>query len=470
MKKSAYKITFHLYAIFFIVIISAIFLVIAMLLFLLKSNISHDNNYANWSSWPIAFTNNFSREITFEANKPKLTQAAIKELDKYKLSMQIMDKNGDVVTSYNVQEGAALHYSPIEIVDMFKTGGNLKGYTAFVGSINNNDEKWTYVIAFPVKILKVTMYLNYDNASKLKFIIFGLLAVIMLLILAAGAAYGLWINHVFSDIINCIKRITKDTYFSMKGKGIYSDVYESLNLLDSKLKASEAERKRNEALREDWIANISHDLKTPLSPIKGYAELLADSEYTVLPEDIKKYGEIILRNTKNVENLVENLNFTYKLKNGMLPINKKNENLVRLLKEIIINILNDPKYEDRNITFNSNVEKINFSFDNELIQRAFNNLIYNAIVHNDKNTVIKISIKREDKIYVKIEDNGKGMEKDELEKLFERYYRGTSSQIKVEGSGLGMAIAKQIIEAHDGKIYVESTVNEGTCINIEFVS
>ena len=158
----------------------------------------------------------------------------------------------------------------------------------------------------------------------------------------------------------------------------------------------------------------------------------------------------------------------YKLKNGMIPLNKKEGNLARLLKEIIINILNHLEYEDRDIKFCCFLSKVNFNFDNTLLERAFNNLIYNAVIHNPIDTKIKVSIKEEDKIYIKIEDNGKGMGEENLKKLFERYYRGTSSEINVQGSGLGMAIAKQIIEVHEGSISVESKLNVGTSINIEF--
>jgi len=249
---------------------------------------------------------------------------------------------------------------------------------------------------------------------------------------------------------------------------MYNEVFNNLNLLNSKLKASEEERKRDEILREEWIANISHDLKTPLSPIKGYAEILTDLEYNVSNDDVKKYGEIILRNAQNVENLVENLNFTYQFKNGMLPINRKEGNITRLLKEVIISILNYPQYEDRNIIFNCSEIMVNFNFDNTLLTRAFTNLLYNSVIHNSSDTIIKVSIKKQDKIFIKIEDNGKGMSEEDVKKLFERYYRGTNSSVNVKGSGLGMAIAKQIIEAHDGKINVESKLNNGTNIEMEF--
>ena len=185
-------------------------------------------------------------------------------------------------------------------------------------------------------------------------------------------------------------------------------------------------------------------------------------------DDVKKYGEIILRNAQNVETIVENLNFTYQLKNGMFPINRKEGNITRLLKEVIISILNHPQYEDRNIIFNCSESRVNFNFDNTLLTRAFTNLLYNSVIHNSSDTIIKVSIKKEDKIYIKIEDNGKGMSEEDVKKLFERYYRGTNSSVSVKGSGLGMAIAKQIIEAHEGKINVESKLNIGTNIEIEF--
>lgn len=102
------------------------------------------------------------------------------------------------------------------------------------------------------------------------------------------------------------------------------------------------------------------------------------------------------------------------------------------------------------------------------MQRAFTNLIYNSIVHNDEDTEIIITMDRKDKIYIQIEDSGKGISKEDLDNLFEKYYRGTNTGESHKGSGLGMAIAKQIIEVHNGEIEVESTLGVGTKINIIF--
>lgn len=464
MKKSGYKVIFNLYFKFFIAFLILISIFLGIGLYLLNVNISSENSYANWSSWPAYFTSHFYKEISFDKGKPKLTDSAIGELKKYKLSFQIVDKNGDVALGYNEPNSASRHYSPIDMVQLYKNGSSTGNYTVFVGSVNNGRQKWTYIIGFPVKISKITLYMNYNKVLKIKFVI---LALFILLILIA-VVYGIWMNRTLLNMTSGIRRLASNDYIPMKEKGTYKDIKYSLNLLDSKLKASEDERKKNQTLREEWIANISHDLKTPLSPIKGYAEILYDPKYDVTSQDAKKYGKIILRNAENLESIVENLNFTYQLKSGMFPINRQNQNLVRLLKEVIINILNNPKYEKRSIAFNCVEDIIDFNFDNTLFKRAFTNLIYNSVVHNSPDTQIRVSIKKEDGIYISIEDNGRGMTEEEVKKLFERYYRGTNSSVSVKGSGLGMAIAKQIIEAHGGKINVKSKLNVGTGIYIEF--
>ena len=314
------------------------------------------------------------------------------------------------------------------------------------------------------------MYFNYKNYINVKYIILILSLVIIIGILL----YGIIVNKTLLKIVSSIKSISLNSeeaskkFVPLKEKGIYKDVFHNINFLNDRLKASEEERKKTENLREEWIANISHDLKTPLSPIRGYAEILSDPEYNVDPKEAERYGKIILRNVESVETIVENLNFTYKLKNGIIPIDFKEGNMVRLLKEVIIGILNHPKYEKRNISFICSEDKINFKFDNTLLYRAFTNILYNSVIHNSSDTIIKVTIEKKDKIYINIQDNGKGMEESELKKLFERYYGGTKSSVNVKGSGLGMAIAKQIIEAHGGNIDVKSKVDIGTSITIIF--
>ena len=470
MKERVKNNVLNIYFKIFTIIAVLITLFIGICIYILNVKISKEDTI-NWSSWPVSYTINFSKEITFDEGLPHLSDSAIEDLRKYNLSFQMVDKNGDVILEYNELDEALKHYSPIEMVELYQTGGRYDDYTMFVGSVDNDDEEWAYIIGFPAKISKVTMYFNSQNYINVKFIVL----ILCITIVCAIIFYGILANKTLLKIVCAIKNIylryeeEEDKKFvPLKENGIYKDVFHSINILNDKLKASEEERKKTEILREEWIANISHDLKTPLSPIRGYAEILADSKYNIETQEAERYGKIILRNVEKVETLVENLNFTYKLKNGKFPIDFKEGNIVRLLKEVVISILNDPKYEERNISFNASEDRINFKFDNTLLYRAFTNLLYNSVIHNSPDTLIKVAIEKKDKIYIKIEDNGKGIEENEVEKLFERYYRGTNSSVNVKGSGLGMAIAKQIIEKHGGKISANSKVNIGTSIFIIF--
>lgn len=131
---------------------------------------------------------------------------------------------------------------------------------------------------------------------------------------------------------------------------------------------------------------------------------------------------------------------------------------------MIIDFVNNPAFMERNIEFESNVQMLEISFDENLFRRAMNNLIINSLSHNPPETKVKISVKadNEKQTSICISDNGKGMSEQEQSNLFSRYYRGTNTKEKPEGSGLGLAIAKQIINFHNGVITVTSELNKGT--------
>ncbi|MGL4373263.1 MAG: sensor histidine kinase, partial [Turicibacter sp.] len=143
-------------------------------------------------------------------------------------------------------------------------------------------------------------------------------------------------------------------------------------------------------------------------------------------------------------------------------------NLVSLIRHVVIQFLNEPKYENYSLNFNYSEESFYVDVDEVLLKRVFINLITNAIIHNDASIVINISIFKTDANYVTIliEDDGKGISPIDLEYIFNRYYRGTNTSQATEGSGLGMAIAHDIIKIHNGNIHLESELNQGTQIKI----
>ena len=277
------------------------------------------------------------------------------------------------------------------------------------------------------------------------------------------AMCGLWLILHLSRIKKGIENISQRTYTSLPEKGVFSDIYGALNKMDIEIRNSDKVQKETERVRSEWIANITHDLKTPLSPIKGYAELLT-SNAEIDKETMQEYGGIILKNVNHTEKLINDLKLTYQLDSGAMPFQPRKINLVRYVKELVIDIVNDPVFKDRDIVFESKIQDLEIHIDTDLFRRAMNNLIINALTHNPQETKVKISVdmNAEKEACIYISDNGKGMSEEEQAELFNRYYRGTNTKEKPEGSGLGLAIAKQIITLHNGNISVKSKFNEGT--------
>ena len=184
---------------------------------------------------------------------------------------------------------------------------------------------------------------------------------------------------------------------------------------------------------------------------------------------MQEYGSIILKNVDYVEKLINDLKLTYQLESGALPFHPEQVRLVRYLKELVIDIVNDPAFSNRNIEFECDLPEITAIIDPALFHRAVCNLVVNALVHNPPDTTVTVSVSedKERDIFISVRDNGAGISEEEQAKLFTRYYRGTNTKEKSEGSGLGLAIAKQIIALHGGDIAVKSKLGDGTEFSIQ---
>lgn len=203
-------------------------------------------------------------------------------------------------------------------------------------------------------------------------------------------------------------------------------------------------------MKEEWISNISHDIKTPLASILGYAEMMKDAEYYFSLEEMMEYAEIIESKSLYIKEVIEDLNLTTRLKSKELTLNTKTINMVTLLRNMVIDILNDAKYADRHIEFQCNQETILSDVDEILIRRAVNNLIYNAIVHNDNNVKIVVRIEKRNGSTLPYKTMEKGFRnKNSIESLIAITEEQTqASYIKVRGSVwlLQMILSKHTME------------------------
>ncbi|CAH0324299.1 sensor histidine kinase [Priestia megaterium] len=257
---------------------------------------------------------------------------------------------------------------------------------------------------------------------------------------------------------------------------VYDDVIADLHKLTATLKSSDLERKKLEKTREEWMTGISHDLKTPISVVKGYATLLANKDYRWSSKEIREFSSIIHGRMDYMERLVEDFNLTFQLKNDALPMKLELCNLVELVRQAIVDIANDPQVENQyEFSYEPTLEAIYRKVDPKLFKRAMINLISNAVKHNSPGTIIRISIQKKNNnqgvslIHIIVQDNGIGMDKVTIKNLFNRYYIGSDSPERKGSTGLGMTISNEIIQAHGGKIEVNSILDEGTTCTISLI-
>ena len=217
-----------------------------------------------------------------------------------------------------------------------------------------------------------------------------------------------------------------------------------------------------ECLQKEFIDNVSHEIKTPISSIQGFAELLKDDNLT--KEEREEYTNIIIEESNRLLNLSTNMLKLSKLQNQNKIVKKDQVDIAEQIRKAIT--LLEPKWSKKEITFNVSLQEKYFFGDEELIFQVWVNLIENAIKYSNENSKIDVTMSSNAKdIRVQIRDYGRGMNKENTKKIFSRFYQIDKSHSQ-EGNGLGLAIVKRIIELSNGKIEVDSEENVGTIITV----
>ena len=410
------------------------------------------------ADWPQRFTDNFSWWTEYEDGEVKVSDTGLKRLDEYGLWIQFVDGDGNEIFSHNKPSSYPSKYDVSELFSLTKNSYQ-SGYTVFM-STTGEDDGGCYLIGFPYNIGYYPVWYNGQRVMRLSPV--ARIPVIAGLLILAGVlfAHSIWLSGKLSKVSRGISELSDRKYKKVKEKGSFGGVFETLNKVDDDLRNADKLKEETETARKDWITNITHDLKTPLSPVKGYAELLADGTYKT-DEEVAEYGRIILKNTDRVERLINDLKLTYQLDSGALPLSLEKVSLTRLVKEWVIDIINDPAFSTRDISFEGD-EDIMITADPSLLRRAVSNIVINALTHNPEDTKVKVTVTCKEMVLISVKDNGVGIDENELKDLFNRYYRGTGTDQKPEGSGLGLAIAKQIVNLHGGDIKAVSRPGEGT--------
>lgn len=270
------------------------------------------------------------------------------------------------------------------------------------------------------------------------------------------------------DILHAIKKMSAgdlNTNVAVKGDNEFSEIAASINKMAKELRSLMDSERKNEKSKNEMITNIAHDLRTPLTSILGYLDLINKRD---LPEDTKKeYINIVYEKAKKLQDLIESLFSFTKTNSSKLVLKVDKIDIIKLLCQLMEEFY--PNFEKSGITcsVNTNIDSYVIDGDGTLLARLFDNLINNAIKYGADGKRIDIKITAEKKIVkIAVINYGKVIPQNELPLIFDKFYRVDQARnSNTGGTGLGLAIAKNITELHHGVIEVTSDLG-GTVFSV----
>ncbi len=416
------------------------------------------------------------QHVNWKKGKLDFRKGVISELQTTNAWVQLVDSSGKVIDSYNAGNKPKT-YSHQKILSMTQSK------EVSVSSYYHEGTQQTILMGMPLKNMAATLEEKIDSKVGNSIILVSVLLILLLLLITFWYArkFGKplmtmmqWIeklgNGVYEQPVN---HVEQPLLFKQNGKikrkyKLYQELITNLSQLTDTLKDNQDQRKKIKVTREEWISGISHDLKTPLSSIAGYSKMLESKEYDWSQEEVREFAEIIGSKSAYMKDLLDDLTLTYRIKNGALPIVREKMNITELIRRTIIGYMNNPDYREMNIDFQAEDETVTASVDPKWFQRIIDNIVENALKYNPAGTTVTVSLAviEQHLCQITISDDGVGMDQKTVNSLFQRYYRGTNTSDTGSGTGLGMAITKQLIQLHQGSINVKSTPGEGTSIRI----
>ena len=320
--------------------------------------------------------------------------------------------------------------------------------------------------------LFVVMKINSLISRRL---LIDMLIAIVLILIFTSLMLTQWIHkEVFRPVneLNVAMTKIKDGNFEYilqtKSGGEIGDLYRNYEDMRLRLKENTEESAEQEKKNRELVSNISHDLKTPITAIKGYVEGIMDGVADT-PEKMDKYIKTIYNKANDMDRLINELTTYSGIDSHRVPYNFHRINVSDYFGDCVEEVGLDLESKNIQLSYTNLVDQDTLVIaDPEQMKKVINNIISNSVKYMDKQQgVIDIRILDElDSVRVEIEDNGKGIAQKDLGRIFERFFRTDASRNSLQGgSGIGLSIVKKIIEDHGGYIWATSREGEGTCMH-----
>lgn len=348
----------------------------------------------------------------------------------------------------DLPETIPMSYSISDIARL--TRGYIDGYPTFTGEAENG----LVVLGYPKDSFWKHMWPSWDYhlIANLPKTFLTVLAINVTLIFMIYAAANSRLLKSVKPIVRGIQSLPAEEDVHIKEKGLLSELAANINKTSEILQSQRRQLRKKETARANWIAGVSHDIRTPLSMVMGYASQLESDDR--LPEDDRKKASVIVSKSRQMKNLINDLNLASKLEYNMQPINPARQNLVAVVRQVVVDFINTDIDDKHPIEWETDEDlKVCFAdIDEDLMKRAVSNLIQNCINHNEQGCHIFVRVMTgEDICMVVVADDGRGATDEQIEKLnHSPHYMICDENTTRQRHGLGLLIVKQIVTAHGG--------------------
>ena len=353
----------------------------------------------------------------------------------------------------NLPANIPMQYTLSDIAEL--TRGYVDGYPAFTGEAQTG----LLVLGYPKdRFWKHTRASwDYNFIADLPRNTIIILAINIVLIFLIYAAVNSKLLRSIKPITNGIQSLSNGSPVCMREKGVLSELAEKINKTSEILQMQAEQLRKKETARANWIAGVSHDVRTPLSMIMGYAGQLENSKN--LSETECKKAAVIVKQSSRIKDLINDLNLASKLEYDMQPLTIKQENAISIIRQVIVDFMNTNLDDKFPITWKTadTLSACYINADKDLLKRAIANLIQNSINHNENGCVIYVSVDDDNNTCkICIEDNGIGASDEQIDRLNNTpHYMICDTNTAEQRHGLGLLIVKQIIKGHNGEILID---------------
>jgi len=401
---------------------------------------------------------------------------------KYKGGIQVIDKNYNVVFSRGINPQNVTQYTKGEFSEFLINSGKSQRKYHYSVAYNSNSDYWVEIVIPRKPQLVNGVFFDKDGIpiaiDNILFILFlGALINITSFVFGLIFYSRITSNNFVKPLKKLLRGVTKiaagdySARVELKSKNEFGDLKDAFNLMAQKIESEKNLKEKSQDNRRKLILDISHDLKTPLSNIIGYSDLLLTNKYISI-DDREKFLSVISNNGTRANSLIGDLFELSKMGSPDFKLKLKSIDICEYLRELIASIIPQIEKAGFDSYFEIPIGKKVILIDEKQIDRALLNILNNALKYNPPGTQIKIVLKNFlSKVVIEIEDNGIGIAIEMSEEIFEPFKRVDSARnSQTGGTGLGLAITKTIIEKHNGQISLETETGKGCKFTIELNS